>query len=623
MPNGYGGGSGLGGPGGGAGGPGFGRLHFLDDNAAKPKITKKMLSRILANFRPYWRQLAAAAVAILLAALLGLVPPLIIRSIVDQALPQKDLSLLLRLVGISLGTTILLQLLLVGQSYLNTWIAKHIIRNLKNNLYLHLQDMSLNFFATTKPGEILTRITSDIDGIQEIFNSTFVNALNSSFILLTTAAALIAMNWKLALLGMAILPVFIIPTRKVGKFRWKLARESQQTIGDMNQQIQESFSVSGFILMKIFTREKDEYRRFAAANQKTIRLQIRESLAGRWFFLTMAVFTALGPLLVYLYGGILFIRSELTIGIIITFVALLQRLYGPVTQLSNIHIDVIRSLALFQRIFEYFDREPEIVSQPGAPALPLVQGRIEFDQVRFAYIKDIEVLRDVNFTAPAGTMTALVGASGAGKTTVTNLIPRLYDITAGRILIDGTDIRTVTLESLRSQIGMVMQEPYLFNDTIEANLRYGSPDATPGQLVEACRAAYIHDFIMGLPDQYRTLVGNRGIKLSGGEKQRISIARVILKNPRIIILDEATSSLDSVSEAYIQKAMQPLLAGRTSLVIAHRLSTILAADQILVLDQGQVVEVGRHDSLYAQNGIYRKLYDTQFKAGARAAAAES
>ena len=600
------------------GGPGgFGRMRFEDETAEKPVMTRKMLARIMTYFGPYWKQMILAVAAILVSSILGLVPPIIIKNIVDVALPQKNLNLLILFIAITIGTTILLQLLQVGQTYLNTWIAKHIIFNMKNKMYAHLQFMSLKFFSATKPGEITTRLTSDIDGIQDVFNSTIINALNSIVVLVTTAAVLISMNWKLALVGMAILPVYILPTRKVGKFRWKLAMKSQQTISEMNQQIQETFSLSGFILMKIFTSEKSEFKKFEQINAKVIKLQIRESLAGRWFFMTLTLFTTLGPMLVYLFGGYLFIRGEITIGLIIAFIALLQRLYGPVTQLSNIHIDVTRSLALFQRIFEYADQPHEIDDRPGAVAMILMPGKVVFDHVHFSYEKEVEILNDVSFSAPAGSMTALVGASGAGKTTVTNLIPRLYEVLAGKILIDGTDIRDITQESLRSQIGMVMQESYLFNDTIEANLRYGGQDVSFDDIVKACKAAYIHDFIMGLPDRYQSVVGNRGIKLSGGEKQRISIARVILKNPRIIILDEATSSLDSVSETYIQSAMLPLLQGRTSFVIAHRLSTILAADQILVMDKGQIAEVGRHEELLKKGGIYRNLYDTQFKTQGR------
>lgn len=605
----------MGGFGGGHGG--MGRMRFEDENAEKPKLTKQILVRILRYFMPFWKQMILAVTTILIASLLGLVPPIITKNIVDVALPQKNMQLLFLYIATAVGTMLLLQLLHVGQSFLNTWIAKHIIENMKNQMYAHLQDMSLSFFSTTKPGEITTRMTNDIDGIQDVFNSTVINVLNSIFVLATTAIVLVTMNWKLAIVGMVILPLFIFPTRKVGKFRWKLARKTQETISNLNQHIQETFSISGFILMKIFTHEKVEYGKFEETNRKVIKLQIRESLAGRWFFMTLSIFTTVGPMLIYLYGGYLFIRGEITIGVIIAFIALLQRLYGPVTQLSNIHIDVTRSLALFQRVFEYFDKPHEIEDNPGAEAIKTISGDVAFEHVHFSYNKEIEVLNDICFAASSGTMTALVGASGAGKTTITNLIPRLYDVSAGRILIDGIDIRDVTQQSLRSQIGIVMQESYLFNDTIEANLRYGSPDASDEDLIAACQAAYIHDFILGLPEQYRSIVGNRGIKLSGGEKQRIAIARVILKNPRIIILDEATSSLDSVSEHYIQMAMQPLLKGRTSFVIAHRLSTILAADQILVLEKGQIAENGRHDDLLRQNGIYRHLYDTQFRPQSR------
>ncbi|MDP4160573.1 MAG: ABC transporter ATP-binding protein, partial [Bacillota bacterium] len=408
-------------------------------------------------------------------------------------------------------------------------------------------------------------------------------------------------------------PTFIIPTRKVGKVKWKIATKSQEKISELNQIIQETLSISGAILTKVFTKENDEYEKFKKTNEEVISLQIRESVVGRWFRMTITTFISIGPMLIYFYGGYLFIKGEITIGGIITFVALLGRLYLPVSQLSNIQIDITRSLALFQRIFEYFDQKQEIEDRHDSCSLDLIEGRVDFEKVYFSYNHQISVLKDISFSVNPGTMVALVGSSGAGKTTVTNLIPRLYEVDRGSIKIDGRDIRDITLESLRKQIGTVMQEPYLFNDTIEENLRYGKKDATEEEIITACQAAHIHDFIMMLPYKYKTLVGNRGIKLSGGEKQRVSIARVILKNPRIIILDEATSSLDSVSEMYIQKAMVPLLSNRTSFVIAHRLSTILAADQILVIENGTVAESGKHEELIRRDGIYRKIYDTQFK----------
>ena len=591
----------------------IGKMRFADENIEMPKVTKKMLARIVNYFTPYWIRMVLVIGSIIVTSILGLVPPILIKNIIDKALPQKDLKLLSLFIFVSIAITILLGLLQVAQSYLSIWISKHIILNMKNQMYTHLQHMSLNFYSAAKPGEIITRITSDIDGIQDIFNSTVVNALTSIFIIISTAFALVMMNWKLAIVGMILLPTFIVPTRKVGKLKWKIATKSQEKISELNQIIQETLSISGAILTKIFTKERDEYKKFEQANGEVISLQIRESIVGRWFRMTITTFISIGPMLIYFYGGYLFIKGEISIGSIIAFVALLSRLYGPVSQLSNIHIDVTRSLALFQRIFEYLDQKKEIENKHDAINLELVKGKVDFEKVYFSYNSKVKVLEDISFSVNPGTMVALVGSSGAGKTTITNLIPRLYEVVMGSIKIDDKDIKDVTLESLRKQIGIVMQEPYLFNDTIEENLRYGKSNATEEEMIEACKAAYIHDFIMTLPDNYKTVVGNRGIKLSGGEKQRVSIARVILKNPRIIILDEATSSLDSVSELYIQKAMIPLLKDRTSFVIAHRLSTVLAADQIFVIENGTVAEIGKHEELIRNEGFYRRIYNTQFK----------
>ena len=592
---------------------GIGRLRFADDTIEMPEVTKKMITRIVSYFIPYWMRMLMVIGTIIVASILGLVPPILIKNIIDKALPEKDLKLLSLFILVSIGVTILLGLLQVAQSYLSIWISKHIIYDMKNQMYSHLQHMSLNFYSAAKPGEIITRLTNDIDGIQDIFNMTVVNALSSGAVLVSTAIVLISMNWKLAIVGMIILPTFIIPTRKVGKLKWKIASQSQEKISELNQLIQETLSISGAILTKLFTKEKEEYQRFVNISKEVIDLQIHESLVGRWFRMTITTFIAIGPMLIYFSGGYLYIKGEITIGGIIAFVALLGRLYLPVSQLSNIHIDVTRSMALFQRIFEYFDQKQEIEDKPSAYKLEAIQGKVQFDRVYFSYNRNVPVLEDISFSVNPGTMVALVGSSGAGKTTITNLIPRLYDVIKGSIKIDDRDIREATLDSLRSQIGVVMQEPYLFNDTIEANLRYGKLDATEVEIRSACKAAHIHDFIMTLPDNYHTIVGNRGIKLSGGEKQRVSIARVILKNPRIIILDEATSSLDSVSELYIQKAMVPLLKNRTSFVIAHRLSTVLASDQIFVIENGTIAESGNHEELIKQGGLYRQIYTTQFR----------
>ncbi|MEK3685610.1 ABC transporter ATP-binding protein [Paenibacillus sp. FSL R10-2736] len=597
----------------GFGGPGHGKLKF-DDDEAKPDISKTLLLRIVKYFLPYWKQTLLVMIVLCITAVLGLLPPILIQHIIDRALPDKNLRLLVLLVLASLGTTVVSGLLGVLQNYLNSFISQNIVHDMKNQMYRHLQGMPLQFFSGVKQGEVITRMTSDIAGIQGVFNSTIVNFASNLFILTTTAVTLFIMNWKLALLGILVVPLFIMPTRKMGNVRWKLAKETQEKISEQNQIIQETLSLSGYMLMKLFTKEDNELASFRTVNAQATRLQIRESMAGRWFMLVLTTFTSIGPMLIYLYGGYLFIQGELTVGAIITFVALLGRLYGPVMQMTNLYVDVNRSVALFERIFDYFDMDPLIVDSPLALPSSADGQDIVFDKVNFAYQPGKPALREISFTAAAGSLTALVGPSGAGKTTITNLIPRLYELDSGVIRIGGKDIREFTLHSLRSQIGLVTQDTYLFNGTIQENLLYASAGATESEMIAACEAAYIHDFIMKLPEGYNTVVGNRGIKLSGGEKQRISIARVLLKNPPIIIMDEATSSLDTVSEFYIQQAMHQLLLGKTSIVIAHRLSTIMAADTILVVQDGAIVESGQHASLLADNGVYRDLYNKQFQA---------
>jgi len=594
-------------------GMGFGRMNFDNEQTPKAKVTKSMLKRILSYFSPYWRHLILVFLAILITALLGLIPPILIKNIIDRALPGKDLGLLAILTLASLVVTILIGLIGVAENYLDSWISAHIVYDIKNSMYKHLEYMSLAFFSTVKSGDIITRMTSDIGGIQDVFKSTVINFVRNVLILLATAVALLTMNWKLALLGMFIVPFFALPTRKVGKVRWKIASQTQSKLQELNQIVQETLSISGSTLMKIFNQENCEFDKFKALNKEVTQLQIKESVAGRWFIMTISVFTTIGPMFIYFYGGYLFIKGEISIGSIVAFVALLTRLYAPVVQLSNIHIDLTRSLALFERIFEYFDKKQDIEDKTDTIQLKTIKADLEFRNVSFSYNSDIQALNDISFVAKPGSMIALVGSSGAGKTTLTNLIPRLYDITEGSIKIDGIDIRNYTIDSLRSHIGVVMQDTYLFNESIRENLLYAKQNATSEELINACKAANIHDFISSLSDGYDTIVGNRGIKLSGGEKQRISIARVILKNPSIIILDEATSSLDSVSEHLIQTAIEPLLKGRTSFVIAHRLSTVIAADKILVLEHGKIVESGKHDELINIGGIYKTLHDTQFR----------
>jgi ATP-binding cassette, subfamily B, bacterial len=589
----------------------FGRMKF-DENAPKPNISKAILLRIAKYFIPYWKQTILVVLILLITSVLGILPPIIIQHIVDTALPNKDLSLLIYLVLASLSTTIISGLLGVWQNYLNAYVSQKIIYDMRNQMYQHLQQMPLQFFSNVNQGEVITRMTSDISGVKAVFDNTIVNFANNLFILISTAATLLIMNWKLGILGLIIVPLFILPTRKMGNVRWSIAKQTQEKTSEQNHIIQETLNISGYLLMKLFTKEQREFKNFDDINVQATNLKIKESMAGRWFMMILSTFTSIGPMLIYLYGGYLFIQGQITIGAIISFVALLGRLYGPVGQLTNLYVNITSSIALFERIFEYFDLELTIKDRDDAKEMNVSHLDIEFKEVCFSYQKDKTALQNISFIAPSGTMTALVGPSGAGKTTITNLIPRLYDFTSGSIQIGGRDIREFTLESLRSHIGLVTQDSYLFNGTIKENLLYASPDATDEEITNACKAAYIHDFIMDLPNGYETVVGNRGIKLSGGEKQRISIARVLLKNPEIIILDEATSSLDTLSEFYIQSAIQGLLKNKTSIVIAHRLSTIMAADHIIVLKDGQIVEEGKNEELLMQNGLYKELYNKQF-----------
>ncbi|HZK42169.1 MAG TPA: ABC transporter ATP-binding protein, partial [Clostridia bacterium] len=463
---------------------------------------------------------------------------------------------------------------------------------------------------------IITRMTGDIGGVQGVIAGTLTQTVSNVAVLLTSIIAMVQKNWLLALVGVAILPLFILPTKSVGKRRWLLTMESQEQHDQANQHLNETLSVSGQQLVKIFTNEEREYQVYAGINEEIRKLTVREAMAGRWFRMAISTFTNLGPMLIYLIGGYLILKrgnTNLTVGDVTVMVTLLTRMYRPVSALLGVPVDFSRAMALFTRIFDYFDMPHEIQNKPDALVLEAMQGNLVFDRVTFGYDPDKMILKDLSFQAPAQHMTAIVGPSGSGKTTITNLVMRLYDVTAGSVRLDGVDIRDLDLKNLRQNIGMVTQEAYLFNGSIRDNLLYARPDATEAQLIAACREANIYSLVETLPQGFDTLVGNRGIKLSGGEKQRFSIARVILKDPRIIIFDEATSSLDSITEALIQEAIEPLLKGRTSLVIAHRLSTIMAADQILVLDQGRIVETGLHHELLENEGVYKALYETQFK----------
>ena len=603
-------------------GPGR-RAMFLteEEKQNSPKVTKELLLRVFSYLKPYRKQLALVFICIIAASVCSLFPSILTGNIVDVLTGKnpggwfgEGISALIRLILLSLALNFGSNLIGVGQTYLNNWIAQHISYDMRNQMYRHLQKMSQRFFTTASQGDIITRMTSDISGVESVVSNTFSSILSNT---ITLAVALIAMfrkNWILALVGMVVVPLFTLPTRMAGKTRWKLAGKAQECNDEINGILNETLSVSGQLLVKLFGREQAEYERYEEANNRMIRLNIRERMAGRWFFMLLSTLTTIGPMLLYLVGGILMMKydSSLTVGDITVLVALLGRMYGPVNSLLNIQVDWIRSMAMFTRIFEYYDMKPEIDDRPGAKELKDARGEIRFEHVGFSYDGERKILKDISFTLRSGDCIAIVGPSGSGKSTIVNLIPRLWDATEGQVLFDGTDVRDWTLHSLREEVGVVTQETYLFNGSIRDNLLYAKPEATEEEMIEACRKANILDFIQRQPEGLDTLVGNRGLKLSGGEKQRISIARALLKDPALLIFDEATSALDSISEAAIQKAINPLIEERTSILIAHRLSTILAADEILVVRDGEIVERGTHRELVKAGGTYQELYETQF-----------
>ena len=581
-----------------------------------PKVTKELLLRIASYLKPYWFQFALVFVAILLSAGVGLLPSIITGRIVDEALVGENMKLLVQLILMAFVTMFASQVIGVLESYINAWISQRIIFDMKNQMYDHLQHMPHAFFTTEKQGDIITRMNTDISGVSSVISGTLSSVVSNIATVVTTLVALFTMNWRLACVGIVVIPLLILPTRSVGKTRWSLLTQSQAKQDEMNQLVNETLSVSGSMLVKLFTREKQEYDRFVKVNDEVTKLALKEQRSGKWFRVAMGMFTQVGPLLIYFAGGFLIIAAHdptLTVGTITATVALVNRLYRPVESLLNIQVDFTRSLALFTRIFDYFDKNVTITSKPDAVKPKLANRDIRFEHVVFSYTEEKPLLTDIDFTVPGGSMYAIVGPSGSGKSTVVNLIPRLYDVLGGRVTIGGTDVRDVDLTYLRQHIGVVSQETYLFNGTIRENLLYAKEDATQEELEAACKAASIHEFIVNQPDGYNTMVGNRGLKLSGGEKQRLSIARVILKDPKILILDEATSALDSISENAIQDALETLMVGRTSIVIAHRLSTILKADRILVVKDGVIAEQGTHDELLDLDGVYRDLYETQFR----------
>ena len=584
--------------------------------AQPPKVTSQLLKRIYLYLKPYQLQVGLSILVILFASLLGVLPSMLTGRIIDEGFIGGNFTKLVTLIAVSFLVLILTGLVGLLQSYLGSWLSQNIGKDMRNHMYGHLQKLSQGFYSSGKQGEIITRMTSDISGVQSFVTGTLTQTIANLATLTTSMIAMFQMNGALAIVAILIVPLLIFPIKLVGKKRWELTNESQDLNDEANELLNETLSVSGQQLVKLFTKEEAEYARYSSINENLTTVKIKEATVGRWFRMIAQTFVEAGPMFIYLVGGFMLLVNNhqgLTVGDITVLVALMSRMYRPLMQLMDIHIEFIRSLALFTRIFDYLDMPVDIENKPDATLPTTLTGDLSFNAVTFHYNEQSPILKGINFQVNEGETLAIVGPSGAGKSTIFNLIPRLYDVTGGEIKMGGHDIRDLDLHFLRQNIGMVTQETYLFNASIRDNLLYAKSDATEEELIQACKEANIHTFISNLPDGYDTEVGNRGIKLSGGEKQRLSIARVFLKDPKILILDEATSSLDSLSEGLIQEALSSLLKNKTSLVIAHRLSTIMSADKILVLEDGKEVERGTHQQLLQNDGMYKLMYETQFK----------
>jgi ATP-binding cassette subfamily B protein len=594
---------------------------------AKP-ITKASLGLVVALFAPYKIRVAWITLLVLVSAGIGLMSPFFLKIIVNDGLLKHKLGIVTSFSIYTLLATLGSTALGLGFAYLSVLVGQKIMQDLRNNLYEHLQGMSLKFFTGTRTGEIQSRLANDVGGVQSVVSDTAANVLSNVTTVISTLIAMIVMDWRLTLLSVGILPVFALMSAKVGEGLRKQRTLIQSQLADLNSTMNETLSVSGVLLTKTSGRQALAMKKFRAENLKMTDTSVKMTMIMRVFFNMIGLTFSITPVLVYWLAGYLVIGrgdASLTIGTIVAFTSLQARLFFPLTSLLNVQVEVTSALALFDRIFEYMDMPQDIKDAPDAIALSPqdVRGDVKFENVTFRYspTQESATLDGIDLEAKSGQLVALVGASGSGKTTLTYLIPRLYDADGGSVQIDGNDVRQIKLESLGRAIAVVTQETYLVHDTIRENLRYGNPDASDDELESAAKAAAIHDHISSLPEKYDTIVGERGYKLSGGEKQRIAIARAILKDPRILILDEATSALDTHSERLIQAALVPLMKGRTTFAVAHRLSTIQAADQILVLQNGKIVEQGTHNQLLALNGEYARLYHIQFEDQTEPAAA--
>lgn len=635
-------------------GLGTGWLTYIryDQERDRPKMSWILIRRVWGYAKPYRLKVLGLLTTIFAITGLSLIPPLLYRDLIDNAIVNRDTSRLNWLALGMIGIPMLSTAIGFAQRYLSATIGEGLIADLRNALFNHMQRMSLRFFTHTKTGELMSRLNNDVVGAQNALTGTFINIVTNLVTVIATVTMMFSLEWRLTLLSIIIVPLFVAPTRRVGRRLRKIRRQSMELNAKMNALMQETLNIDGALLVKLFGRHADERERFRQRSTAVADIGVRSALVGRWFFMGLGLISAVGTALVFWIGGHMVLKSVFTVGTIVAFGAYLTQLYGPLSSISNAHVEFATSMVSFERVFEVLDLPVEIRDKSNAITLPDVTGAFTFHDVSFSYTEGGDggsallglrvdrhswekasqasiisqkpsrqlALEAVSFEIKPGELAALVGPSGAGKTTITYLLPRLYDSTGGNICLDGHDLRDVSQESLAKAIGMVTQETYLFNDTLKANLLYAAPDAAQVEIEAACRAANIHHFIADLPDGYNTVVGARGYRLSGGEKQRIAIARVILKDPRILVLDEATSSLDSQSEVLIQEALERIMKGRTSLVVAHRLSTILGADVILVLDQGCIVEYAHrsqthsaHEQLLEQEGLYASLYHTQFQ----------
>jgi ATP-binding cassette subfamily B protein len=642
-----------------------------DESRAKPAVDRHLLWRVWEFAKPYRFRVVALIVTIIAITGLSLIPPILLRELIDKALPDKDMAQLNRLALALVAVPLASGLIGVFQRRLSAMVGEGVIFDLRRALYDHMLRMSLRFFTMTRTGELMSRLNNDVVGAQSAVTGTMINIVSNLVTLISVLAIMIVMEWRLTLLGLAIMPLFVLPARRVARQLRAIRRRSMELNAEMNASMNETLNVSGALLVKLFGRERHEKSRFAGDARRVRDIGVKSAVVGQWFMLGLSLIGAMGTALVYWGGGRLVLSGAFTIGTLVAFSAYLRQLYGPLIALTNAPVEFAQSMVSFERVFEALDIPIEIREKKGALSLDRLSGAITFEEVSFSYLegegrgleevtrfgwgadrsallkrgkqagngrsqseaeaeeateqKPAELrwaLRDVDFRIEPGQLAALVGPSGAGKTTITYLIPRLYDPTAGRVLLDGVELADLTLDTLSRNVGMVTQDTFLFYDTIRANLLYARENATGEEMIAAAKAANIHEFIAGLPDGYDTVVGERGYRLSGGERQRIAIARVILKDPQILVLDEATSHLDSLSEALIQEALQRVMRDRTSLVIAHRLSTILAADKILVMDQGRLIETGTHEELLARGGLYTSLYETQFSVAQEPARAD-